>query len=262
MSRVTRVSLLPSRLMTTISQSSRGIIWKATRLPLWDMAGKSTRSGPLRTTTGVADGSAVATVLMLFSSPARLTNTIVAPSGENAGELPVMVTTVPSGIDSTLNVGGVAGAPVPRPGAGAGVAPEGAGAPPAAGAPAAVAAPPPAPPRPPRPAPGTRVVKMSAVPVELMAPRSFSVGSEVSAASGRALPMAWIWVGPGVVGPAAKITVSPAPIASVAALKVPLSSEVSWPLPRSWMVARAASGALCAGGAAAVAVVAGTVGFQ
>ena len=40
------------------------------------------------------------------------------------------------------------------------------------------------PPRPPRPAPGTRVVKSSAVPVELMAPRIFSVGSVVSAATG------------------------------------------------------------------------------
>ena len=39
MSRVTRVSLVPSRLMTTISQSSRGIIWKATRLPLWGCYG-------------------------------------------------------------------------------------------------------------------------------------------------------------------------------------------------------------------------------
>ncbi len=52
--------------------------------------------------------------MRLVSVAVRLTKTIVRPSAEKDGELPVIVATLPSGIDSTLNVAGVAGPPVPR----------------------------------------------------------------------------------------------------------------------------------------------------
>ena len=107
----------------------------------------------MRTIAGAADGSAVATVMSRVSSAVRLTKTIVPPSAENDGALPVIVAILPSGIDSTLNVAGVDGSARSS-----------------AAAPA-------------RPfrrlcrhgRPGARVVKRSAVPVELMAPMTLSV---------------------------------------------------------------------------------------
>ena len=89
------------------SQSSRSIIWNATRLPLGDSRGASTRSGPLRTTVGAAPGSAVSIVISAVSSAARPMKTMAVPSGENDGALPVSVVTLPSGIDITPKVAGV-----------------------------------------------------------------------------------------------------------------------------------------------------------
>ena len=154
MSRVTRVSPVPSRLTTTISQSSRVIIWNATRLPPGDSGGEVERSGPFRTIVGAAAGSAVATVMRLVSSAVRLTKTIVPPSAEKDGELPVIVAIFAVRNRQHAERGrcrGSARSRPPRP-----------------------AAPAPPPPLPPRPAPGARVVKRSAVPVELMPPMILS----------------------------------------------------------------------------------------
>ena len=58
------------------------------------------------------------------------------------------------------------------------------------------------------------------MPVELMPPMILSFASVVIAATGRAAPTKWIWPGPVPPGAAAKITVSPAPTTSEAAVSV------------------------------------------
>ena len=93
-SRVSRVSTLPSRLTTKISQSSFGIIWKVTRLPSRDSAGASIRSGPLRAT--VADvRSPAGAVASRYSVPSRVTYATVDPSDESASEVAVTVVVAP-----------------------------------------------------------------------------------------------------------------------------------------------------------------------
>ncbi len=63
------------------------------------------------------------------------------------------------------------------------------------------------------------------MPVELMPPIIFSFGSVVICATGRAAPTKWIWLRPVPPRAAAKMTVSPAPTTSDAAVRVPVSRD-------------------------------------